>query len=98
MRVIKWWGDRRQISWIEEKVCALHHVSADISCLHNLEHDNILPYRLVGGSCAHPANICSTTRVLPRLPADMNGNLTIVFVGALSTRRNYLLWSESVLE
>jgi hypothetical protein len=32
----------KNISWIEEKVCALHRVSADIYCLHNLEHDNIL--------------------------------------------------------
>jgi hypothetical protein len=74
--------DLRDITWIEEKVCALHRVTADVARLQNAEVDEKLPYRLVGNTCAYPANVPSTARVLPRIPADINENLTVVFVGA----------------
>jgi hypothetical protein len=41
------------ISWIDEKVCASHCVSTDVAHLHNLDHANTLPYRLVRSVCAH---------------------------------------------
>ncbi|KAG8840489.1 hypothetical protein FRB91_006035 [Serendipita sp. 411] len=69
------------MTWIEEKVCALHRVTADIARLHHAENDEKLPFRLVGNICAYPANVASTARVLPRVPADINGHLTVVFVG-----------------
>jgi Helitron helicase-like domain at N-terminus/PIF1-like helicase len=74
--------DLKDITWIEEKVCALHRVSADVARLFNAEHDESLPYRLVGNTCAYPTNVPSTARILPRLPADVNGSLTVVFVGS----------------
>lgn len=72
----------RDLSWIEEKVCALHRVTADVARLHNAEQDEKLPFRLIGNICTHPANVPSTAKVLPRTPADVNGNLTVVFVGS----------------
>jgi Helitron helicase-like domain at N-terminus/AAA domain len=69
------------LSWIEEKVCALHRVTADVVRLHYLEQDDTLPFRMVGNTCAHPANVPSIATVLPRMPADVNGHLTVVFVG-----------------
>jgi hypothetical protein len=74
--------DLKDITWIKEKVCALHCVSADVACLFNAEHDESLPYRLVGNTCAYPTNVPSTACVLPRLPADINRSLTVVFVGS----------------
>jgi hypothetical protein len=37
---------------------------------------------LHGNTCAHDMNIISTASVLSRTPADINGMLSIVFVGA----------------
>jgi hypothetical protein len=71
----------RDISWIEEKICALFRVTADVARLHNAEQDETMPFRLVGNTCAHPANVPSTASILPRTPADINGHLTVVFVG-----------------
>jgi Helitron helicase-like domain at N-terminus/PIF1-like helicase len=73
--------DLRDITWVEEKVCALHRVTADVARLQNAETDEKLPYRLVGNTCAHPVNVPSTARVLPRTPSDIHDSLTIVFVG-----------------
>jgi hypothetical protein len=74
--------DLQDITWIEEKVCALHRVTADVARLQYAESDDKLPYRLVGNTCAYPVNVPSVARVLPRLPSDINENLTVVFVGA----------------
>ncbi|KIM20804.1 hypothetical protein M408DRAFT_81490, partial [Serendipita vermifera MAFF 305830] len=74
-------NDLQDITWIEEKVCALHRVTADVARLHNAEQNEALPYRLVGNTCSHPVNVPSTARVLPRVPADISGNLSVVFVG-----------------
>jgi hypothetical protein len=57
-------------------------VTADVARLQNAESDDRLPYRLVGNTCAYPVNVPSVARVLPRLPSDINENLTVVFVGA----------------
>jgi hypothetical protein len=73
--------DLQDITWVEEKVCALHRVYADVARLFNGAQGESVPYRLVGNTCAYPCNVASTAVRLPRTPADVNGNLTIVFVG-----------------
>ncbi|CAG8712622.1 2689_t:CDS:1, partial [Acaulospora colombiana] len=75
--------DLQDITWIEEKVCALHRVYADVARLFNGSKGDTVPYRLVGNTCAYPANVASTALRLPRTPADVNGNLTVVFVGTV---------------
>jgi Helitron helicase-like domain at N-terminus/AAA domain len=74
-------SELHDMSWIEEKICALHRVTADVARLHNAEQDEKMPFRMVGNTCAHPANVPSTANILPRTPADINGHLTVVFVG-----------------
>jgi hypothetical protein len=40
------------------------------------------PTVLHGNTCAHDMNIVSTASILPRTPADINGMLSVAFVGA----------------
>ncbi|KAG8834010.1 hypothetical protein FRC20_007552 [Serendipita sp. 405] len=48
--------DLNDLTWIEEKVCALHRVTADVAHLHHTERDESLPFRLVGNICVYPAD------------------------------------------
>jgi hypothetical protein len=73
-------SEPHDMSWIEEKIRALHRVTADVARLHNAEQDEKMPFRMVGNTCAHPANVPSTANILPRTPADINGHLTVIFV------------------
>ncbi|PVF91942.1 hypothetical protein CPB86DRAFT_661132, partial [Serendipita vermifera] len=73
--------DLQDITWIEEKVCTLHRVTADVARLQNAEKDESAPFCLIGNTCAYLANVPSTAHELPCRPADVNGHLTVVFVG-----------------
>ncbi|KAG2055146.1 hypothetical protein BDR06DRAFT_982046 [Suillus hirtellus] len=90
------------LTWVEEMVCAIYRNTAHITCLYQ-SSDPAQPFVFHSNTCAHETNIVSTAKVLPCMPVDINGMLTVVFVGprklshnSLSTLfhiRKHLVWS-----
>ncbi|KAG1794515.1 uncharacterized protein BJ212DRAFT_1277541, partial [Suillus subaureus] len=70
----------KDLTWVEEKICAIYNTTAHVTRLFQLS-DPLQPKVFHGNICAHDMNIVSTVSVLPRTPADVNGFLSIVFVG-----------------
>ncbi|KAA1471058.1 hypothetical protein DENSPDRAFT_775768, partial [Dentipellis sp. KUC8613] len=70
----------RDITWVEEMVCCIYRTNAYVTRLYQTSDDQD-PLVLHGNTCAHHTNIVSTARVLPRTPADVNGLMSVVFVG-----------------
>jgi len=70
----------RDLTWVEEMVCAIYRNMAHITRLYQ-SSDPVQPFIFHGNTCAHRTNLVSTAQVLPRTPADINGMLTVVFVG-----------------
>ncbi|KAG1876927.1 hypothetical protein C8R48DRAFT_591057, partial [Suillus tomentosus] len=71
----------RDLTWVEEMVCALYRNIVHVTRLYQ-SSDPTQPFVFHGNTCAHETNLLSTVKVLPRTPADINGMLTVVFVGA----------------
>ncbi len=69
------------VTWVEEMVCARYRNTAHITRLYG-SSDPAQPTVLHGNTCAHEMNIVSTASVLPWAPTDINGILSIVFIGA----------------
>ncbi|KAG1777607.1 hypothetical protein EV702DRAFT_969435, partial [Suillus placidus] len=70
----------RDLTWVEEMVCALYQNIAHVTRLYQ-SSDPTQPSVFHGNTCAHETNLLSTVKVLPHTPADINGMLTVVFVG-----------------
>jgi hypothetical protein len=70
----------KDLTWIEEMVCAKFRNMAHITRLYQ-SSDPSQPKVFHGNTCAHDMNIVFTASVLPRTPADINGMLSIIFVG-----------------
>lgn len=70
----------RDLTWVEEKVCALYCITAHVTRLFQ-SSDPAQPRVFHGNTCAHEMNSLSTAAVLPRTPADVNGFLSVVFIG-----------------
>lgn len=70
----------KDLTWVEEMVCALCKPTALIARLYG-SPDPRNPRYLRGNTCAHEMNVSSTALVLPRTPADVNGNISVVFIG-----------------
>ncbi|KIM39066.1 hypothetical protein M413DRAFT_75392, partial [Hebeloma cylindrosporum] len=70
----------QDLTWVEEMVCAIYRNTAHITRLYG-SSDPAQPTVLHGNTCAHDMNTVSTASVLPRTPADINGMLSVVFVG-----------------
>ncbi|TFK18736.1 hypothetical protein FA15DRAFT_602757 [Coprinopsis marcescibilis] len=68
------------LTWIEEMACAVYRNTAHVTRLYNSSSPE-QPTVLHGNTCVHKMNIISTARTLPHTPADINGMLSIVFVG-----------------
>jgi hypothetical protein len=68
------------LTWIEEKICAIYCITAHVTRLFQ-SADPAQPKVFHGNTCAHDMNVVSTASVLPRTPADINGLLSVVFVG-----------------
>jgi hypothetical protein len=68
------------LTWVEEKICAIYCVTAHVTRLFQ-SSDPSQPRVFHGNTCAHDMNVVSTASVLPRTPADVNGMLSIIFVG-----------------
>ncbi len=78
--------DLKDITWVEEMVCCLYRPMANIVRIFK-SNKPVAPTKLFGNTCAHEMNIISTAKVLPRTPADVNGSLSVVFVGRLSEEK-----------
>ena len=61
-------------------ICAKYRNTAHITRLYQSSHPS-QPKVFHGNTCAHDMNLVSTVSVLPRTPADINGMLSVVFVG-----------------
>lgn len=70
----------QDLTWIEEKICAIYCVTAHVTRLFQ-SADPAQAKTFHGNTCAHEMNVVSTVTVLPRTPADVNGLLSVVFVG-----------------
>ncbi|KAF6750243.1 hypothetical protein DFP72DRAFT_745567, partial [Ephemerocybe angulata] len=68
------------LTWIEEMACAIYRNTAHVTRLYNSSSPDQHTV-LHGNTCAHEMNVISTAQVLPRTPADINGMLSVVFVG-----------------
>ena len=77
------------LTWVEEMVCTCYWYTAHITHLFQ-PSDPTLPNVLHGNTCAHEMNMVSTTTVLPQTPVDINGTISVVFVGPGKFRCDYL--------
>lgn len=65
-------------------MCAKHCITAHVTQLFQ-SNDPAQPQIFHGNTCTHEMNIISTTSVLPHTPADVNGSISIVFLGPKCT-------------
>ncbi|KAF9779881.1 hypothetical protein BJ322DRAFT_1012857, partial [Thelephora terrestris] len=77
------------LTWIEERVCAIYSNTAVITRLYQ-SSDPSQPNIFHGNTCAHEMNVGSTATVLPLAPADVNGLLSVVFIGSRTFKPKYL--------
>ncbi|KAF9782846.1 hypothetical protein BJ322DRAFT_1100727 [Thelephora terrestris] len=77
------------LTWIEERVCAKYTNTAAVTRLYQ-SSDPSQPAVFHGNTCAHEMNVSSTATVLPRAPADVNGLLSVVFIGPSKFKPEYL--------
>ena len=77
------------LTWIEERVCAKHTNTAAVTRLYQ-SSDPSQPAVFHGNTCAHEMNVSSTATVLPRAPSDVNGLLSVVFIGPSKFKPEYL--------
>jgi len=70
----------QDLTWVEEKVCAIYCITAHVTRLFH-SSDPSHPRVFHGNTCAHNMNTVSVASVLPRTPADVNGFLSVVFIG-----------------
>jgi hypothetical protein len=68
------------LTWVEEKVCTGYCITAHVTHLFQ-SSDPTQPRVFHGNTCAHEMNTMSTATVLPRTPSDVNGFLSVVFIG-----------------
>lgn len=71
----------RDITWVEEMVCAKYLTTAIVTRL-LMGHGDFKARKLRGNTCAHKMNIVQTALSLPRAPADVNGMISVVFLGS----------------
>jgi len=77
------------LTWVEEMVCAIYRYTAHIVRLFQ-STDPALPNVLHGNTCAHEMNVVSTASVLPRTASDVNGALSVIFIGPEKFRSELL--------
>jgi hypothetical protein len=70
----------KDLTWIEEMVCAKYCNTAHITRIYQSSDPSQLKV-FHGNTCAHDINVVSTASVLPQMPADINGMLSVVFIG-----------------
>jgi hypothetical protein len=60
--------------------CCVYHTTAHVVRLFNSDNDK-QPKVFHGNVCAHEMNLVSTADKLPRTPQDINGSISVVFIG-----------------
>lgn len=70
----------KDLIWIKEWVCAKFSNTALVTHLYQ-SYDPSQPTVFHSNTCAHEVNVVLMARVLPCAPADVNGLLSIVFIG-----------------
>ncbi|KAG8912353.1 hypothetical protein FRC01_005141, partial [Tulasnella sp. 417] len=70
----------RDLTWVEEMVCSIYRTTAHVTRLYQSSNPTD-PLVFHGNTCAHDMNVLSTATVLSRTPADILGQLSVVFVG-----------------
>lgn len=70
----------KDLTWIEEMACSVYRNTAHVSRIYQ-SSDPSQPRVFHGNTCAHEMNIESTASVLPRTPDNINGLLSVVFIG-----------------
>jgi len=68
------------LTLVEEKVCALYCITAHVTRLFQ-SSDPTQPRVFHGNTCTHEMNTVSMASVLPCTPTDVNGFLSVVFIG-----------------
>jgi hypothetical protein len=68
------------LTWVEEKVCAVYCITVHVTCLFQ-SSDPTQPRVFHSNTCAHEMNTMSTATVLHRTPSDVNGFLSVMFIG-----------------
>ena len=81
--------DFQDLTWIEERVCAIYSNTAVVTRIYQ-SSDPSQPAVFHGNTCAHEMNVGSTAAVLPRTPSDVNGLLSVVFIGPSKFKPKYL--------
>jgi hypothetical protein len=69
------------LTWVEGMVCAKYRNTAHVTHIYG-SSDPSQPKIFHGNTCAQEMNVISTASVLPWTPADINGLLSVVFVGS----------------
>ncbi|KAF8591012.1 hypothetical protein K439DRAFT_1126327 [Ramaria rubella] len=70
----------QDLMWVEEMVCTIYRNTAHVTRIYESSEAS-QPRVLHGNTCAHEMNVVSTVERLPRSPVDINGMLSIVFIG-----------------
>ena len=70
-------------------MCAIHSNTAVVTRLYQ-SSDLSQPSVFHGNTCAHEMNVSSTATVLPLAPSDVNGCLSVVFIGSRKFKPEYL--------
>ncbi|KAG2750129.1 hypothetical protein P692DRAFT_201711772, partial [Suillus brevipes Sb2] len=70
----------KDLTWLEEKVCAIYSITVHVTRLFQ-SSDPAQPKVFHSNTCAHDTNLISTVSVLPRTIADINGFISVVFIG-----------------
>ncbi|KAK0466110.1 uncharacterized protein EV420DRAFT_1261422, partial [Desarmillaria tabescens] len=79
----------RDLTWVEEMACGIYRCTCHVTCLfHSGAEDQ--PRVSHGNTCAHDLNFVSTASVLPRVPADLKGMLSVVFLGPKQSNKDCL--------
>ncbi|KAF8290397.1 hypothetical protein DL93DRAFT_2069044, partial [Clavulina sp. PMI_390] len=93
----------RDLTWIEEQVCAKYRSTAFVTRLHHV-NDPKHPYVLHGNTCAFEQDILSTAKVLPRAPSDLEDCLSVIFTGPnrdipqAALKKIFRIWKPLVIE
>ena len=80
----------RDLTWVEEMIGSLYRNTAHVTRLFGSNKQEMnaqdVPRVLRGNTCAHETNVLSTAECLPRTPENINGMISVVFVGANKLR------------
>ncbi|KAJ7054739.1 hypothetical protein C8F01DRAFT_995220, partial [Mycena amicta] len=83
------------LTWPEEMACCLYRTTAHVVRLFSRKgkdgkEDESSPRVFHGNVCAHEMNVVETAHALPRTPGDLNGAISVVFIGPQKFKKECL--------